>query len=190
MRAQFIFVVLACQVVLMVAIEAFSVNGGAFGGRDLDVVYPGGKRFDPLCLADNSDMAAELKVKEIRNARFAMFFMFGYYVQAAVIGRGPVENWASHIVDLFAVNGLILKIVTQHTPSPSLAMLAPAGKKKEAAPKVDSSGWYGPDRKKWLGSNTAHSYVYDNFIGEYPGDSGWDRAGPAAGPKTFETAHG
>ena len=189
-RAWFIFVVLACQVVLMGAIEAYCVNGGPFGGRDLDVVYPGGKRFDPPGLADDSDMAAELKVKEIRNGRLAMFFMFGYYVHAAVIGQGPVENRASHIVDLFAVNGLILEIVTRYTPSPSVAMFTTAGKKKEAAPKVDLSGWYGPDHKKWLGPNTADSYVSDNFIGEYPGDYGWDSAGPAAGPKTFEPARG
>ena len=42
-RAQFILAVLACQVVVMAAIEAYRVNGGPFGGRDLDVVYPGGK---------------------------------------------------------------------------------------------------------------------------------------------------
>ena len=42
-HAQFILAVLACQVVLMGAIEAHRVNGGPFGGRDLDLVYPTGK---------------------------------------------------------------------------------------------------------------------------------------------------
>ena len=42
-HAQSIHAVLACQVVLMGAIEAYRVNGGPFGGRDLDLVYPGGK---------------------------------------------------------------------------------------------------------------------------------------------------
>ena len=42
-RAPSILAVLACQVVLMGAIEAYRVNGGPFGGRDLDPVYPRGK---------------------------------------------------------------------------------------------------------------------------------------------------
>ena len=42
-RAKFIHAVLACQVVVMGAIEAYRVNGGPFGGRGLDPVYPGGK---------------------------------------------------------------------------------------------------------------------------------------------------
>ena len=143
---------------------------------------------DPLGLADESDMAAELKVKEIRNCRLAMFFMFGSYLQPAVTGRGPVENWPSHMADPYAVNMLILEIAAKYTLY--VAMFAAAGKKKKAAPKVDSSGWYGPGRKKWLGPNTADSYVYDNLIGEYSGDYGWDSAGCAAGPKIFESARG
>ena len=144
--AQSILAVLACLVVLTGAIEAYRVNGGPFGGRDLDLVYPSGKRFDPLGLADDPDMAAELKVKEIRNGRLAMLSMFGYYVQAAVTGQGPVENGASHIVDPFAVNGLTLEITTEYTPS--VAMFTDAGKKKEATPQRDLSDWCGPDRKR------------------------------------------
>ena len=41
-HAQSILAVLACQVVLMGALEAYRVNG-RFGERDLDLVYPGGK---------------------------------------------------------------------------------------------------------------------------------------------------
>ena len=155
-RAQSILAVLACLVVVMGAIEAYRVNGGPFGGRDLDLVYPSGKRFDPLGLADDPDMAAELKVKKIRNGRLAMLSMFGYYVQAAVTGQGPFENWASHIVDPFAVNGLTLEITTQYTPS--VAMFTDAGKTKEATPQRDLSDWCGPDRKRWLGPNAADGY--------------------------------
>ena len=55
---------------------------------------------------------------------------------------------------------------------------------------MDLSGWYGLDRKKWLGPDTADSYVFDYLTGEYPGDYGWDSAGPAAGPKANGPARG
>ena len=167
-RAQSILAVLACQVVLMGAIEAYRVNGGPFGGGDLDLVSPSGKRFYPLVSADDPDMAAELKLKEIKKGRLAMLSMFGYYVQAAVTGQGLVENWASHIADPVAVNGLTLENATQYTPS--VAMFTHAGKKKRAAPQVDLSDWCGLDQKRWLGPNAADSYVPDNLTGGYPGD--------------------
>ena len=53
------------------------------------------------------------------------------------------------MADLFVLKRLILEIAIKYTPS--FAMFAAAGKKKEAAPKADLSGWYGPDRKKSLG---------------------------------------
>ena len=62
------------------------MNGRPFGGSDLDLVYPGGKEYDPLGLANYPDVAAELKVKEIRDCRLATYSMFGYCVQAAVTG--------------------------------------------------------------------------------------------------------
>ena len=185
-RAQSILAVLASQVVLMGAIEAYRVNGGPFGGRDLDLVYPSGKRFDPVGLANDPDMAAALKVQEITKGSLAMLSMFGYYVQAVVTGHGPVENWASHVADPFAVNRLTLEIAAQYTPS--VAVFTNARKKKD--PQVDLSDWCGPHRKRWLGPNAANSYVPHYLTGEHPGDYGQGSAALAPGPKAFEPACG
>ncbi|XP_061989060.1 chlorophyll a-b binding protein 7, chloroplastic isoform X2 [Rosa rugosa] len=77
-----------------------------------DINYPGGELFDPLNLSKDPVAFEELKVKEIKNGRLAMVAWLGFYSQAALTGKGPVQNLLEHISDPLHNNLLsILKLM-------------------------------------------------------------------------------
>ena len=115
-HAQNVVATLLVQVTLMGAAEAFRVGGGPvppFEGS----MYPGGN-FDPLGLGEDPEALAELKVKEIKNGRLAMFAMLGVYVQALYTQQGPVANWKAHIAAPFEANGFAYGATAYCTADP------------------------------------------------------------------------
>lgn len=99
-----VVIIAICQALLMVGpeyarycgIEALEPLGIYLPG---DINYPGGVLFDPLNLSEDPLAFEELKVKEIKNGRLAMVAWLGFYIQAALTGKGPLQNLLEHISD-------------------------------------------------------------------------------------------
>lgn len=95
------------ELVLMGVVEGYRASE-----KDLETrMYPGGA-FDPFGFSKGGDKAKldELKLKEIKNGRLAMFAMTGFYFQYYATGKGPVECLTSHLAnplgENFATNGV------------------------------------------------------------------------------------
>ncbi|CAK9227196.1 unnamed protein product [Sphagnum troendelagicum] len=102
--AQGVVVIAFCQVILMVGpeyarycgIEALEPLGIFLPGC---INYPGGALFDPLGLSKDPAAFEDLKVKEMKNGRLAMVAWLGFYVQAIVTQKGPIDNLFDFIAD-------------------------------------------------------------------------------------------
>lgn len=105
---QGIATIAACQVLLMFGpeyaracgIEALEPLGIYLPG---DKNYPGGWIFDPLQLSKDPKSFESMKVREIKNGRLAMIAWLGFFAQAAVTQKGPVENLSDALHMDFAV---------------------------------------------------------------------------------------
>ncbi|KAK8937393.1 hypothetical protein KSP39_PZI011792 [Platanthera zijinensis] len=111
--SQGVIVITICQALLMVGpeyarycgIEALEPLGIYLPG---DINYPGGPLFDPLGLSKDPISSEELKVKEIKNGRLAMVAWLGFSLQAALTGKGPLQNLIDFLSDPLHNNFLAL----------------------------------------------------------------------------------
>ena len=141
-HAKSILTILACQVLVMGAVESYRANQSGLAMEDF-VLLPS-EAFNPLGLAYDPETFAELNVNEIKNDRLAMFSVVCFFAQAIVTSDGLGENWAIHgAADTLGNNDLSLSLMGQVVPSPA-AMFA-------ASNLVSNNliAGYGPEHNKW-----------------------------------------
>merc|ERR1712225_128922 len=99
--------VVVLEIVLVGGAEAYrtGVISPVFDELTVGDVSPGG-RFDPLGLAESGDLE-ELKIKELKHCRLAMFAWLGCIMQALATQEGPIANWQAHTADFFGGGGKI-----------------------------------------------------------------------------------
>jgi len=92
-------VIVGVQLVLMAVAEALRSNE-----KDpMKRLYPGGQ-FDPMGLSKDAAKLEEMKLKEIKNGRLAMFSVAGFFAQGLATGNGPIADWQNHLADPWHVN--------------------------------------------------------------------------------------
>lgn len=101
---QGLWAIAACQVVLRGGPE-YARHVGLKGLEPVGIFipgdsnYPGSALFDPFKLAADPSTLANQAVAEIKHGRIAMLTLLGYAAQAAVTGKGPLENLMDFIAD-------------------------------------------------------------------------------------------
>merc|ERR1711959_316522 len=98
--------VLIIETILVGGAEAYRTGmvDPVFDELSVGDVSPGG-RFDPLSLAESGDLE-ELKIKELKHCRLAIFAWLGCIFQALATQEGPIANWTAHTADPVHANVL------------------------------------------------------------------------------------
>ena len=60
--------------------------------------------FDPMGMAKDSKRLDDLKLRELKNGRLAMFAFAGFIFQYIATGKGPYQNYIDHVAAPWQVN--------------------------------------------------------------------------------------